>query len=307
MKGTIIQSTGSWYLVYCEDGSKVESRIKGKFRLENSSFTNPVAVGDEVDIEIEDVGTGVIQEIFPRRNYLVRRSPKGKNMKHIVASNIDLAIIMASLKEPRTSPGFIDRCLLTSELYDIPAVLVFNKLDLYSQNELEQYRKLKDTYNDVGYEVYLISLKEGEQWKQLLPILKDKKSLLTGHSGVGKSTLINMLFPDLDLYTMEVSEQTGKGMHATTYATMYELETGGFIIDSPGLKEFGILDMEASQVGHGFKEMVGPIQKCRFHDCLHLNEPGCGVLKAVKDGAISESRYTSYVRIVEDIKENKEW
>lgn len=305
MKAVVYKSTGSWYVVKTETGQVLNARIKGIFKIDDITSTNPLAVGDEVIIEKENEveGTVMITEILPRRNYITRQSPSHKKQHHIVASNLDQSLLFATLRDPKTSQGFIDRFLVTCEAYHIPALIVFNKADLYRKKELEQYKDLQEMYNRVGYTTVLTSLSTGEGIEEVKARLKDKITLMSGHSGVGKSTFLNAIFPGLNLKTQHVSGWSGKGMHTTTFAEMYDLPFGGRIIDTPGMREFGLVDISRQELSHYFPEMARLINDCQFNNCLHINEPGCAVRKAVEEGAIHEERYFSYYKILESIEE----
>lgn len=304
MKALVYKSTGSWYVVKTEAGQVLNARIKGVFKIDGITSTNPIAVGDEVMVATENEGEGtvMITEILSRRNYITRQSPSHKMHHHIVASNLDQSLLFATLRDPKTSQGFIDRFLVTCEAYHIPALIVFNKADLYKKKELEQYEVLKAMYNDIGYTTVLMSLPRGEGVDEVKSILKDKTTLMSGHSGVGKSTFINSIFPELNLKTQDVSGWSGKGMHTTTFAEMFDLPFGGRIIDTPGMREFGLVDISKQELSHYFPEMAKLINDCQFNNCLHIDEPGCAVKKAVEDGIISEDRFFSYYKILESIE-----
>lgn len=304
MKALVYKSTGSWYVVKTEAGQVLNARIKGVFKIDDITSTNPIAVGDEVIVATENEGEGtvMITEILSRRNYITRQSPSHKMHHHIVASNLDQSLLFATLRDPKTSQGFIDRFLVTCEAYHIPALIVFNKADIYKQKELDQYEALKAIYNDVGYTTVLMSLPKGEGVEEVKSILKDKTTLMSGHSGVGKSTFINSIFPELNLKTQDVSGWSGKGMHTTTFAEMFDLPFGGRIIDTPGMREFGLVDISKQELSHYFPEMAKLINDCQFNNCLHIDEPGCAVKKAVEDGIISEDRFFSYYKILESIE-----
>jgi len=298
MQGLVTKSTGSWYRVQTADDKEYECRIKGKFRIKGIVTTNPIAVGDEVDFELEpELGTGVITELHPRKNYIIRKSINLSKQAQVIAANLDQAILVVTLASPRTSLGFIDRFLVTAEAYDIPAILIFNKVDLFSDEGLEILADFKSIYENVGYPCYEVSALTGENTDIIKNLLKDKITLFSGHSGVGKSTLINKLLPDLDLRTGEVSEWSDKGMHTTTFAEMFQLPQGGFIIDTPGIRELGVIDIEKAELSHFFPEMRALLNQCRFNNCNHINEPGCAVIKAVENGEIELSRYESYLSI----------
>jgi len=298
MQGLIIKSTGSWYQVQSADGQKTDCRIKGKFRIKGITTTNPLAVGDVVDFEMEpDQETGVITTLHPRRNYIIRKSINLSKQGQIIAANLNQALLVVTLASPRTSLGFIDRFLVTAEAYDIPAKLIFNKLDLFSEEGLEVLADYRAIYERVGYPCYEVSALDGTNIAQVQELIKDKVTLFSGHSGVGKSSLINVLLPDLDLRTHQVSDWSDKGMHTTTFAEMFELPQGGFIIDTPGIRELGVIDIEKQELSHFFPEMRERMHDCRFHNCRHINEPGCAVLVALEDGEIELSRYESYLSI----------
>jgi ribosome biogenesis GTPase / thiamine phosphate phosphatase len=298
MQGLVTKSTGSWYTVRTDDGRNVDCRIKGKFRIKGIVTTNPIAVGDIVDIEPEpEQGTGVITNLHQRKNYIIRKSINLSRQAQIIAANLDQALLVVTLASPRTSLGFIDRFLVTAEAYDIPAGLIFNKLDLFSDEGLEILADYMGIYEDIGYPCYEASALEGTNIDGIKSILQDKVTLFSGHSGVGKSTMINALLPELRLRTGDISEWSDKGMHTTTFAEMFELPQGGFIIDTPGIRELGVIDIEQQELGHFFPEMRQRMHDCRFSNCRHINEPGCAVLKALENGEIELSRYESYISI----------
>jgi ribosome biogenesis GTPase len=310
-KGVVIKSTGSWYIVRLEDGRQIPSRIRGKFRLEGMKLTNPVAVGDEVRLQTEEENgedTGLIKEILPRRNYVVRQSPRRKHDLHLLASNIDQAVVIMTIIHPMLKQGFIDRFLLMTEPYNIPTLILFNKADLYGAEELDIYEYLKEIYEAIGYEVLLVSATEGQGLEALKSLLKDKVTLMGGQSGVGKSTLLNSIQPQLDLRTKELSDYSGKGKHTTTFAEMYELDLGGSIIDTPGIKTLAFNNLEPLDVAHNFREFFALSEKCRFGGkCLHRNEPQCAVKAALEAGEVSELRYINYLTILEEIEEQNYW
>jgi len=298
MQGLITKSTGSWYQVQTPDGQRIDCRIKGKFRMKGITTTNPVAVGDVVDFEMEpDSENGVITNLHQRKNYIIRKAINLSKQAQIIAANLDQALLVVTLASPRTSLGFIDRFLVTAEAYDIPARLIFNKLDLFSDEGLEILADYRSIYENIGYPCFEVSALEGTNINQVQELLKDKVTLFSGHSGVGKSSLINSLLPSLDLRTHMVSEWSDKGMHTTTFAEMFELPQGGFIIDTPGIRELGIIDIEKQELGHFFPEMRERMNECRFNNCRHINEPGCAVLEALENGEIELSRYESYLSI----------
>ncbi|MBC7401301.1 MAG: ribosome small subunit-dependent GTPase A [Mucilaginibacter sp.] len=298
MQGLITKSTGSWYQVQTPDKKRYDCRIKGIFRIKGITTTNPLAVGDIVDFDLEpEQQTGVITNLHQRKNYIIRKSINLSKQGQIIAANLDQALLVVTLASPRTSLGFIDRFLVTAEAYDIPAKLVYNKLDLFSDEGLEILADYKAVYENIGYPCYEVSALEGTNMSQVQDLLKDKVTLFSGHSGVGKSSLINALLPVLELRTGEVSEWSDKGPHTTTFAEMFELPQGGFIIDTPGIRELGVIDIEKEVLCHFFPEMRQRMNKCRFNNCRHINEPGCAVLQALEDGDISLSRYDSYLSI----------
>lgn len=298
MQGLVIKSTGSWYQVAIDGGELVECRIKGKFRTKDIQTTNPIAVGDRVQIEMEpDQDTGVIKELIQRKNYIIRKSVNLSKQAQIIAANLDQAFLVVTLASPRTSLGFIDRFLVTAEAYDIPAKLIFNKLDLFSEEGMEILADYQAIYTSIGYPCYEVSALEGTNLDILEDLLKNKVSLFTGHSGVGKSTLINTLIPGMLLKTGAISDWSDQGKHTTTYAEMHPLPKGGYLIDSPGIRELGVIDIDKAELGHFFPEMRERMNTCRFNNCRHINEPGCAVLEAVANEEIELSRYESYLSI----------
>jgi len=307
VKAKVYKSTGSWYQVKAENGQFYNARAKGVFKIEGHTSTNPIAVGDEVDIEIEAVQeeSAIIQTIHDRRNYVARVSPHNKRMHHIIASNMDQSLLFATLKEPKTSTGFIDRFLISCEAYHIPAILVFNKADLYKAKELERFEFLKENYTKAGYRVKLISVETGMGLEELKAELMNKTTLLSGHSGVGKSTFINHLFPQFNLRTQEVSNWSGKGLHTTTFAEMFDINDQTHIIDTPGVRELGIVDIAKSELSHYFPEMRALLGDCQFNNCMHINEPGCAVKQQVGIGSVSEERYVSYLTILDTMEDKK--
>lgn len=305
MKATVYKSTGSWYTVKDGAGRWHNARMKGIFKIDNITSTNPIAVGDEVEIEVEDEAekSAMITYIHPRRNYINRQSPRLKHQHHIVASNLCQSLLVATLKEPRTSQGFIDRFLVASEMFHVRALIAFNKSDLFKKKEQDKFELMKEMYEAVGYQVFLTSTIENLGIEELKEALKDKTTLISGHSGVGKSSLLNVIFPDMNLKTQGVSGWSGKGQHTTTFAEMFDLSFGGRIIDTPGMREFGLVDVSKQEVSHYFPEMRIRLNDCQFNNCLHVNEPGCAIKEAVSGGEISEDRYVSYVNIMESIEE----
>ncbi|HMO31615.1 MAG TPA: ribosome small subunit-dependent GTPase A [Lacibacter sp.] len=305
MRAVVYKSTGSWYNVKTDGGRFVQARIKGRFKMDGITSTNPLAVGDVVELEPDNEAeqTWIVAAIHDRRNYINRQSPHRRHQHHIVAANLDQSILFATLREPRTSQGFIDRFLIASEAYHIPGVVVFNKADLYRSKELDQYEEWKAMYEAIGYRVFLVSMERQEGVDELRACLAGKISLISGHSGVGKSTFINAVLPHLDLRTEEVSGWSGKGMHTTTFAEMFDLPFGGAIIDTPGVKEFGLVDISRQELSHYFPEMRERLQNCQFNNCLHLEEPGCAIKEAVMSGQIHPLRFSSYCGILATIEE----
>ena len=305
MKGLVIKNTGSWYTVKTDDGQLIESKIKGNFRLKGIRSTNPVAVGDHVEIITNQEGTAFISAIEDRRNYIIRKSPNLSKQSHILAANVDQALLVVTVNYPQTSTTFIDRFLASAEAYSVPVILVFNKHDLLSEEELHYEKMMCTLYETVGYKCVEISAETGEGVEQLFPILKDKITLLSGNSGVGKSTLINRLIPHASQRTAEISDAHNTGMHTTTFSEMIELPEGGYLIDTPGIKGFGTFDIEKEELTRYFKEIFHFSKDCRFSNCTHTHEPGCAVIKAVEDHFIAASRYQSYLSMLEDKDENK--
>ena len=308
MKGLVYKSTGSWYMVKGEDEHIYQARLKGKFKIKDITSTNPIAVGDEVVFEMEDEAENrtIITELIPRRNYVNRISPANKRQHHIIASNLDQSLLIATIKDPRTSIGFIDRFLVTCEAFHIPAIVVFNKSDLHEEYETAVYEDRKAMYEKVGYKVLLTSVEEKEGLEELKKVLHGKTTLISGHSGVGKSSLINAILEGANIRTMEVSDWSGKGMHTTTFAEMHDMPEGGKIIDTPGMREFAIADISKDELSHYFPEMKLRLNDCQFNNCMHINEPGCAIKQAVVDGEIHEERYVSYCTILDSI-EDKKW
>ena len=308
MEALVIKSTGSWYLVRINSGELLECRLKGKIRLDDRKTTNPVAVGDIVDIQRDKDGSNQITNIHPRKNYIIRKSINLSKQAHIIASNLDQAILVATLVAPRTSLGFIDRFLLTAEAYDIPAKIVFNKKDVLDEEMLALQQEIIDVYTAIGYECFVISSFDKNDIETLKTVLKDKTTLIAGHSGVGKTTLVNAIDPALNLRTGDISSAHLKGMHTTTFAELFPLSFGGNIIDSPGIKELGLVEMKKEEVGHYFPEIRDTMNDCKFNNCLHVNEPHCAVIKAVEQGTISSERYQSYLGILNGEEMDwKEW
>ena len=302
-QGIIIRSTGSWYEVLTPERQVYACRLRGKFKLKELKVTNPIAVGDEVVFELEDFNEeerGVISEILPRRNYLIRKSVHKTAHGHLIATNLDQAVVIATLTFPRTSLGFIDRFLVSAEAFRIPAVVVFNKLDLLDAEARAYQEEIVAMYKSIGYRCLLSSTVSGEGIEEFKSLLSNKKTLLSGHSGVGKSSLVNIIAPDLLLRTGEVSTFANKGTHTTTFAEMFEWQENSFLIDTPGIKELGLIDIEKEELAHFFPEMRTLLGQCKFHNCLHVHEPKCAVIAAVEVGTISLSRYENYLSMLQD-------
>ena len=302
MKGLVIKSTGSWYVVLTENGQTYQARLRGKFKLKDNKVSNPIAVGDRVtiDLEGEEEGSAVIREIEPRQNYIIRKSTHKSAYSHILAANLDQALLVVTLVSPRTSFGFIDRFLVTADAYEIPAVLIFNKADLFDEDLAEYQPQVSRMYEQIGYRCFTCSAVTGQGLAEVRQLLDDKVTLVSGHSGVGKSTLLNALVPGLTLRTAEISDYSDKGKHTTTFAEMFEVKPGTYLIDTPGIKELGVVEMPKEEVSHYFPEMRERLNQCRFNNCLHVNEPGCVVREAVDRGKISLTRYQSYLSILAD-------
>ena len=307
MNGVVIKSTGSRYLV--RSGNDTYSCVlKGKIRLEGRKTTNPIAVGDIVDFDIEDNDEASIKKIYPRKNYIIRKSINLSKQSQILASNLDQTVLLATLVSPRTSLGFIDRFLITAEAYSIPAKLIFNKCDLLTLEMKVAQSEIIEIYSKVGYQCFEVSSYDVKQIEKLKELFKDKTTLIAGHSGVGKSTFINALQPGLNLKTGEISSAHAKGMHTTTFAELHALDFGGSIIDSPGIKELGLVEMKKEEIGHYFPEIRDRMNDCKFNNCLHVNEPKCAVMTAVENGEISAERYSSYLGILSGEEMDwKEW
>ena len=305
MQGLVIRNTGSFYQVKTSDGEIVNCRIKGKFRIQGIKSTNPVAVGDYVTFSVTPEGEGLISEIAERKNYVVRRPANLSKQRHIIAANVDQALLIVTVNYPETSTTFIDRFLATCEAYRVPAKIIINKKDLYSEEELEYMRNLMFLYEQIGYQCFAVSALTGEGVEDIRSLLSGSVSLLSGNSGVGESSLINAVCPDFKAKTGEISEIHNKGMHTTTFSEMFELDEGTYLIDTPGIKGFGTIDFEKEEVGHFFPEIFNISKECRFGNCTHVHEPGCAVIKAVEESYISQSRYNSYLSVMEDCDAGK--
>jgi ribosome biogenesis GTPase len=299
--GLVMRSTGSWYDVRSNEGTIMQCRLKGKFKIKGFKVTNPIAVGDKVVYELEDEvrNAGIISDILPRENYIIRQSVHKTAHGHLLATNLDQAVLIATLDFPRTSLGFIDRFLVAAESFRIPTVLVFNKLDLLNEEQIVYQNELTELYESLNYKCIFTSAVDGTGVDDFFNILQGKVSLISGHSGVGKSTLVNVIAPDLDLRTSEVSTFANKGVHTTTFAEMFEIAPETFIIDSPGIKELGLADMQKEEIGHYFPEILEIMGQCRFHNCMHLDEPNCAVKEAVMEERIAQSRYFSYLSMMD--------
>lgn len=312
MKATVYKSTGSWYIVKNDSGQQFNARILGKFKIDGLTSTNPIAVGDKVEIEMENEleFSVTITQIHKRENYITRTSPANKHHHHIIASNLSQSLLFATLKDPKTSQGFIDRFLISSESFHIPTIIVFNKADLYKKKEEEKFEELKLVYEKIGYTVKKISVEKEEGLTELTELLKNKTTLISGHSGVGKSSFLNKLFPQKKLKIKDVSGWSGKGMHTTTFAEMFDLppdvfRDGGKIIDTPGIRELGLVDISRQELSHYFPEMKALINNCQFNNCMHTEEPNCAVKNAVNTNEVPAERYISYRNILDSIEEKK--
>ncbi len=305
MKGIVTKSTGSWYTVSDKNGVRVDCRLKGKFRIKGIKSTNPVTVGDHVNFEFEEEkNTGVINEIHDRKNYIIRKSVKLSKQTHIIASNIDIAFLLVTIDDPPTFTGFIDRFLATAEAYSIPTIILFNKIDLYTDDLLAKKEELELIYKSIGYTCIDISATEKVNIEKVKSLMTGKTTMFSGHSGVGKSTLINAIEPSLNLKTAEISKVHKQGLHTTTFAEMFELSFGGFIIDTPGIKGFGVVDFEPDEITDYFPEFFKLREACKFNNCLHINEPKCAVKEAIENGQIAFSRYKSYLQMIEGDEES---
>jgi len=305
-KGIVIKSTGSWYTVKTEEGNLIESRIKGNLRIKGIRSTNPIAVGDQVELtEIKednkaDLFVGLIHKIVPRKNYIIRKSPNLSKESHIIAANIDQAFLIVTIQFPVTTATFIDRFLVSAEAYRIPCHLIFNKVDIYSEDQTNQLNELIQLYEAIGYQCLKLSALKNVGFEELRNMMQNKTNVFSGHSGVGKSTIINSLQPNLKIKTGDISEAHFSGKHTTTNSEMFELDFGGYIIDTPGIKGFGVLEMEKEEISHYFPEMFQLLNECQFYNCTHTHEPNCAVKKSVENGSIAGSRYFSYLGLLED-------
>jgi len=305
MTGVVTKSTGSWYMIRTDTNTFVNCRIRGKFRIKGIKSTNPVTVGDIIDYKLEDNSeNGIITKIHDRKNYIIRKSVNLSKQTHIIAANIDQVFLLVTLKEPQTFTSFIDRFLATAEAYSIPAILIFNKIDIYNDDELKEKEILENVYKKIGYKCLDVSAQENINIDTLKELMKDKVSMFSGHSGVGKSTLINQVAPELDLKTTEISLQHKQGQHTTTFAEMFSLPFGGTIIDTPGIKGFGVVDFSEDEIGDYFPEIFEQKHRCKFNNCLHTNEPKCAVKEAVEKEEIAFSRYRSYLQLLAGEDEN---
>jgi ribosome biogenesis GTPase len=308
MKGLVLQSTGSWYQVETERKDVFPCRLPGRFRQEDNKTTNPIAVGDRVVIQFdEETGDRVIEEILPRSNYIVRQSPRQKHARHIIAANIDQAMLIVTVSQPRTSTGFIDRFLVAAETYHIPVIIVVNKMDVLRDKDQCKLEEILEIYPPLGYPVLTVSAEKKMGLESVTDEMKGKTTLISGHSGVGKSTLINALQPGLDLKTKHISSKWEKGMHTTTFATMYPIMQDAYIIDTPGIKEFFVVEIAPQELSGYFPEMREKLQQCQYNNCLHFNEPGCAVREAVEAGEIAFPRYENYLNILENLQSVNYW
>lgn len=307
LKGQVYKSTGSWYDVVLENGERVQCRTVGKMRLNTMKVTNPVAVGDYVVVNLQEEGTGLIKDVYDRDNYVIRQSPRKKHFRHILACNIDQAFLIVTIVEPMLKQGFIDRFLLMTEPFNIPVHIIFNKYDIYDETDVQTYEVLKDIYEPIGYKTHLVSAADNTGINELKEELINKTTLISGQSGVGKSSLINRFQSDIVIKTTELSDYTGKGQHTTTFAEMFDLHNGGRIIDTPGIKTLSFNYLEVQDVNHNFREMFAISEHCKFSNCLHRNEPKCAVKQAVEEGQISEYRYYNYLQILEEIEGQNYW
>jgi ribosome biogenesis GTPase / thiamine phosphate phosphatase len=302
MTGRVIQSTGKWYKVFA-DGETIECRLPGKFRLDKREVTNPIAVGDVVRIRMEEDERGTITEIRERENYIPRQATHGRRGEQILVSNVDRAWAIQSLKQPKLNPGFVDRFLVTCEAYEVPAGVVINKMDLANKKSAAIAENVADIYRAIGYPVAMTSIHDDDSIREFAAALKDQTSVFIGPSGVGKSSLLNAIDPDLNLKVADISSYSQKGKHTTTFAKLVPLKSGGYIVDTPGIREFGIVNIEKSELSLYFPEMLEPRQHCKFYNCTHYHEPGCGVIEAYQNGLIHPERYNSYLNILESLEQ----
>ena len=300
MTGVVTKSTGSWYEVRLDNGDFIDARLKGKFRIKGIRTTNPITVGDQVVVLNSEEEDAVITELIPRKNYLIRKATNLSKESHIIASNIDQIVVVLTVAMPRTPLGFVDRVLATAEAYDIPVVLAFNKVDIYEEKEEDRFDELIGIYGPIGYKMLATSAITGKGIEELKDLMKDKTTLFTGQSGVGKSSLINALDSELDLWVDDVSDYNDKGKHTTTFAEMHFTDFGARLIDSPGLRSFGMIDMDKEHLAHYFIEMKHYLGDCKFNNCVHINEPGCAIKSALEEGKISQSRYNNYEMMFND-------
>jgi ribosome biogenesis GTPase / thiamine phosphate phosphatase len=307
MIGIVTKSTGSWYNVKVDNNKVIQCRIVGKMKLDDRKLTNPIAVGDEVELDLENETQGIIKKVMPRRNYIVRQSPRKHHQVHFLASNVDQVVLIVTIIDPNLKLGFIDRYLLMCEPYNIPATIVFNKADIYGEDELALLAHCKHIYERIGYSVLVTSSVSGQGLDDLRDTLQGKVTLISGQSGVGKSTLVNLIEPGLTLLTGEISDFSGKGQHTTTFAEMFELSFGGSIIDTPGIKTLAFSHLEIEEVVHNWREFFVLSSQCKFNDCTHRNEPMCAVKAAIEAGDIAESRYYNYLNICEEIEDQNYW
>ncbi len=296
LSGVVMRATGSWYEVVC-GAERIRCRIRGRLRLRGARSTNPVVVGDEVTCRADDAGDWTITDIAPRRNYVIRRASNLSKESHIIAANLDRALLMVTLRAPATPPEFVDRFLVTCEAYKVPVAILLSKADLQEREAMEAFRAV---YEGAGYEVVELSTEDGRGVDRVRELLAGRTTLLSGNSGVGKSTLVRTIDPSLDIRTGEISESHGKGRHTTTFSTMYPLAGGGAVIDTPGIKGFGLLDIDDAELWHYFPEMLRTAPACRFYNCTHTHEPGCAVVEAVRQGTIDAGRYESYLKILDE-------
>ncbi|BAV95366.1 ribosome small subunit-dependent GTPase A [Ichthyobacterium seriolicida] len=304
MKGIIVKSTGTWYKARLDSGNIIECRIRGKFKIKNIKSTNPVAVGDKVEIKIDQDQSAVITSIEDRKNYIIRKSVNLSKRTHIIASNIDTIFLVITMIEPKTLITFIDRVLVNAQAYGIDVILLFNKIDLYDENIKMEMKKYIDMYSNIGYQCLYISCKDGTNIESLKDMMKDKTNIFVGNSGVGKSTIVNAIDNNINLKTDNISKSHKLGKHTTTFAEMFELNFGGFIIDTPGIKSFSSVDIEKNELGHYFPEIFKISKSCKFYNCLHIKEPGCAVLSALDKEEIHFSRYKSYLNILNEDDHN---